>query len=341
MNSVPVPSGPRSFAWAILAGCLVAAGPAGVRGEVSAPAGNAGVAVAASAALDSAPPSGAIEAVGEDLPGNGNPYRAIVARNAFRLKDPLPPPPPPTNAPPPVEPPKIDVKLAGLGEINGVRWAYLMVPDDKRQGQFLYPSLTDDPKRGDTRHGGVEVREINVKKQYVRVVNGGIEASLNFKDHGIKGTPAPAAGAKPGGVPPPPGTPGANPARPQTTIVVPAAGSANAQAAGQGQAEPVVFSRSRSRASADGAGTGGGGATGAAAGGGGNLVIPSTPSVNFPTRPVRSETSTPSTPATPSIPLDQQIETLLNQRKVYEAAGVPLPPIPGMPAPTPTPTPEQ
>ena len=270
-----------------------------------------------------------------EVTDNGNPYRAIVARNAFRLKEPLPPPPPPTNAPPPPEQPKVDVKLAGLAEISGVRYAYLMVPDTERPGQFQYPTLTDDPDRGSVRHGsGLEVREINVKGQSVRLVNGGVEATINFKDNGVKAPPAPAAGK--------PGQPGGNPGNlPKPTVVpVPtgAPGSANASPA---NSEPMVFSRSRSRANQmeNAAVNSGVPATtssgiplsvlAASAGGTGGA------DVSVPTRPIRTTGGGgTSTPATPQVSLEQEYQALLRQRQVADQEGIRLPPIPGLPLPS-------
>lgn len=262
--------------------------------------------------------------------GDNHPYQAIVARNAFRLKDPLPPPPPPTNPPPVAEPPKIDVKLAGLAEIAGVRYAYLMVPDSERQGQFLYPSLTDNPERGSVRHSsGVEIKEINVKKRTVRMVNGGVEVTLNLKEHGVKSAPAPAG--KPGspGQPPIPrpavntGAPGSN------------AGAVHANPNAGAMAEPLVFSRNPNRASTIPNAT----ATGTPLSGGANA--PSTINSvigtgNLPARPLRTDTTSssgnPGNQASPPIPVAQQYEVLIRQRQAAEAVGIQLPPIPGMPA---------
>jgi hypothetical protein len=267
--------------------------------------------------------------------GDNLPYRAIVARNAFRLKDPLPPPPPPTNAPTAPEPPKIDVKLAGLADIGGVRYAFLMVPDAEHQGQFVYPSLTDNPEKGSVRHGsGLEIREINLKKQTVRLVNGGVEATLNLKEHGVKAAPTPAAK---------PGAPGQPPIpRPNTAPAnaVHGAVNANPNAAGA-MAEPLVFSRNPNRASA-------------------TLNNPTTANgipaainlqstlnsgvgtANLPTRPLRTDTTTSAgnaaNQASPPIPVAQQYEVLIRQRQAAEAVGIQLPPIPGI-SPTPEPTP--
>lgn len=259
----------------------------------------------------------------------GSPYGAIVARNAFRLKEPLPPPPPPTNAPPPPEQPKVDVKLAGLSEIRGVRFAYLMVPDADRPGQFQYPTLTDNPEQGRVRHGsGLEVREIDIKSQTVRLVNGGIEATLNFKDNGVKNVPA-AAPAKPG-------QPG-QPPRP-TMTAAPASGlpgAANMAAA----SEAIVFSRNPNRASGGNMNLGGGAGMPASllgqpsfrAGGAGVVV---------PTRPVRTTggggVATPGVvnPPQPQITLEQEYQALIRQRQVADQQGIQLPPIPGLPLPT-------
>lgn len=282
--------------------------------------------------------SGIVGARSDSGSGGGNPYRAIVARNAFRLKDPLPPPPPPTNPPVAPEPPKVDVKLSGLGFINGARWAYFVVPDPKRQGQFLYPALTDDPKNGDVRTESLEVREINLKTRTVRVVNGGQEVSLNFVANGVKAAAAPAAAGRPGtGVPAPSGSgvPGLSATRPATTVVVPATGNITPGPAAHEPA-PNVFSRRGNRAANEGtaspAPTAGVSvpmpvATGAVGAGS---------TVNFPARPVRSEVASPSA-VVPQIPIEHQYDILLRQRQAYDAAGIPLPPIPGLPAPNPTP----
>lgn len=262
----------------------------------------------------------------EAVPDN-NPYLAIVSRNAFRLKDPLPPPPPPTNPPPAPEAPKLDVKLAGLGEINGVRYAYLMLPDTERPGQFVYPALTDNSERGRVRHGsGLEIREIDLRKQTVRLVNGGIEATLNLKEHGVKAAPAPAPGAKPG-VPAPGVQPGVgNVPRPPGAAAVAAPGADRSAPS----AEPIIFSRNPNRAS---------NSTMPAGIGAGSLGVPHQPvsgggTVNFPTRPLRTDASAPQTsPAMPVVPVEQQYEVLIRQRQAAEAVGIQLPPIPGMPSP--------
>jgi hypothetical protein len=267
-----------------------------------------------------------------DATSLNNPYRSIVARNAFRLREPAPPPPPPTNAPPPPDPVKIDVKLAGLAQIKGVRYAYLMVPDTERPGQFVYPSLTDNPEHGRVRHGsGLEVKEIDIKKQTVRVVNGGMEVTLNFKDNGLKkdAVPGVAPGKPgPGGIPAP-GAPGANMNRAgNTTTVFPAGGGGpvpTPEAKGPSSGEPLVFSRNANRASVPtgnpftpnvGMNAGSGGTTG-----GGNSGLPS-----------RIQRIDSATAAIPSVPVEHQYDILIKQRQAGASVGVQFPPIPGMPA---------
>jgi hypothetical protein len=235
------------------------------------------------------------------------------------------------------------VKLAGLAKIKGVRYAYLMVPDADRPGQFLYPSLTDDPTQGRIRHGsGLEVREIDIKKQTVRVVNGGIEATLNFKDNGLKKENVPAAGGppRPGGIPAP-GAPGAAPVLNRAnvkTTVFPAGGGGLPQPPSPAPPsnEPLVFSRNPNRASA-GSGNNfnqglnnnvGGVGVGNASGG---TVAPSPV---LPGRTVRTDSPLANIP---SIPLEQQYDLLIRQRQAAESVGIRLPPIPGMPDPGPTP----
>lgn len=267
-----------------------------------------------------------------------NPYRAIVARNAFRLKDPVPPPPVVT-APVTPEPPKLDVKLAGLAEIAGVRYAYLVVPDASRPGQFEYPALTDDPARGGgVRHkSGIEVQAINLKAQTVRLLNGGIEATLNLKEDGMKNV-ASATPVKPGAAPA--NQPGQVRLRQPNTVVGAGAVAAPATAASSG--EPLIFSRDPNRASGGAGGNAVAGNTAWNANNAGGSVLPSpTSPVTLPTRPVRTEVAVPDGAGNaPVIPVQQQLEVLLQQRQAAEALGVPLPPIPGMPTPPP-PEPQQ
>lgn len=116
-------------------------------------------------------------------------------------------------------------------------------------------------------------------------------------------------------------------------MVVPAAGN---PAPAVHEAAPNVFSRRGNRAANEGA------ATPAPTTG---VSIPMTAvagasgvgsTVNFPARPVRSEVASPSA-VVPQIPIEHQYDILLKQRQAYDAVGIPLPPIPGLPAANPTP----
>ncbi len=248
-----------------------------------------------------------------------NPYRAIVARNAFRLKDPVPLPPPPTNALV-AEKPKVDIKLAGLGEIAGVRYAYLVVPDADHPGQFDYPALTDDPRRGPgVRYkGGIEVRSIDLKAQTVRLMNGGLEATLDLKEDGVKNVASAATK-----VPPP--TAGGRIVHP--TLV----GAGGANAAEPSTGSPLIFSRNPNRAS-DGTVTPAtaGNTTWNAAARVANTLLPApSGAASLPTRPLRTETAVTQTPAQPpEVTAQQQYEVYLRQKQVADSLGVPIPPLP-------------
>lgn len=272
----------------------------------------------------------------------GNPYRAIVAHNAFRLTEPLPPPPPPTNPPAPPEQPKVDIKLAGLSEIKGVRYAHLMLPDPDQAGQFRYLMLTDTPEKAksgrDRDTGGqVIVREIDLKKQTVRAVNGSMEVTLNFEDNGVKVAPAPAAGK--------PGVPAPNPAARQTAsarvVVQPAPGTPPAAA----PSEPIIFSRNPNRASgatapvsatAHDSGMTGVGVSGAMT----TATLPARQlrTSVIPETPQQAAANAQAAPVNSQQVIQQQYDHLLRQKQAAEAVGIPFPPIPGMPAePTPNP----
>ncbi|MGE3313112.1 MAG: hypothetical protein AB7O66_24360 [Limisphaerales bacterium] len=286
-------------------------------------------------AVDNVPEEGDATETAPDVLA-GNPYRAIVVRNAFQLKEPLPPPPPPTNAPPPPEQPKVDVKLAGLAEIKGVRYAYLMVPDADRPGQFLYPTLTDNPGQPGSRvrHQSLEVREIDIKSQTVRLVNGGIEATINFKDNGVKNLAAATPATRPG-------VPGQPAVAPRLTAPLGASPQANAAP----MAEAIVFSRNPNRAS-------GGNSMNGAQGGSSPSMINGIPAsvlaqpinnngsgVVVPTRPVRTtgaggNSASGTVPPQPQITLEQEYQALIRQRQVADQQGIQLPPIPGLPMPT-------
>ena len=121
------------------------------------------------------------EAVSE----NGR-YDGIVERNVFNLH---PPPKPPSadelaaqNKQPP---PKIT--LTGITTILGKKITFLTVPSAKPGGPAEALTLTEGQAQNE-----IEVKEIDEKAGVVKVINHGIEQTLDFDHDGAKGTgPAP------------------------------------------------------------------------------------------------------------------------------------------------------
>jgi hypothetical protein len=161
----------------------------------------------------------------------GNPYSAIPERNAFGIKPPPPPPAPePVVAPPP---PPSNIYLTGVSHVHGRRLAYLVVNAPGGKGQ---KNLTvDDAYDAD----GIKVLGINPKEGTVKILNGTVEQTLNFKDNGMKGTGAPAP--QPGGPPglQPPGGPRPITYQPPT------------HSGGQQGDGPTIIGRKRMREEAD------------------------------------------------------------------------------------------
>src|SRR5436190_447077 len=140
------------------------------------------------------------EAVSE----NGR-YDGIVERNVFNLH---PPPKPPSadelaaqNKQPP---PKIT--LTGITTILGKKITFLTVPSAKPGGPAEALTLTEGQAQNE-----IEVKEIDEKAGVVKVINHGIEQTLDFDHDGAKGTgPAPVGVPSPMQLPVPPGAPPAN-----------------------------------------------------------------------------------------------------------------------------------
>lgn len=130
---------------------------------------------------------------------SGHAYSRIALRNAFGIKPPPPPPPVTVPSNPPVTLPMF---LTGFSMLKGVKQAYLVV---NRPGSKQPDYVT--AKEGEE-YEGFKVLAIDPKKETVRVVNGATEATLNFKDNGMKASaapiaPLPGAPNAPGGVPQP------------------------------------------------------------------------------------------------------------------------------------------
>ena len=114
-------------------------------------------------------------AVGAD----GNPYSAIINRNAFDLRAP---------DPPPAEVPAVlpsNIRLTGIATILGNPRAFLMVQEGP--GKPERSCILSEKERD----GGVEVLAINQRDGSVTVNNAGTVATLTFEKDGIKPGPAP------------------------------------------------------------------------------------------------------------------------------------------------------
>ena len=124
-----------------------------------------------------------------------SPYKVILERNAFNLREPPPPTVlPPTNAPTP----PVNIKLTGVTTNFAGKKAWLMIPAaPPKSPNPQYLSLSEGEKQGE-----IEVLEINEREATVRILNAGVPASLNFKDNGLAAPVAP---------PVIPGAPGALP----------------------------------------------------------------------------------------------------------------------------------
>lgn len=266
----------------------------------------------------------------EDTAPSDNPYRGITRRNAFGLREPAPPPaPPPVVAPPPTVD-KVDVKLAGVSQIGPLRYAHLMLPDKDRPGQFLYPTLTDNPAHGNTRNSSIEVLEIDPLSETVRIRNAGNEMTLTFAENGIKGAPAaPVVPGRPGA----PGTPAGVAVQPGVRVgAVPGAAAVNPNTG------PVVFS---SRAGVASDGTPPLSPTQQVMNQLNAIGAPMEAAAQNVPRPLRTQGGRGieaggmpggmQPPAAPTI--QQQIQNAALQQQEAQRLNVPLPPFPGLPQP--------
>jgi hypothetical protein len=141
--------------------------------------------------------SAGVRAVTPDL--GGNPYRGIVERNVFSLKD---PPPPPKLAPPAAPPVKIT--LTGITTILGNKRALMRAqiparpPEPAKEESYM---LAEGQRDGD-----IEVLTIDEKAGTVKVSNHGVPETLDFANNGAKLVNAPPPIAAPA-LPPPMGIP--------------------------------------------------------------------------------------------------------------------------------------
>ncbi len=227
----------------------------------------------------------------EDKAPPANPYEAIVTRNAFGLKDPPPPPPPPAQPP---EPPVNTgaLKLTGITTLLGKRAMFVF--NDGRTN--IVSDLVREGER-DRFITNLEVLEIDAQARTVKVLFGGEELRLDFVNHGLRPpTNAPQPAVTRVAVARP-GQPGALP--PPLPTLPPTAGN-TAFIATPPNATPAGAVR------------------------------------NLPVRPTRLGQSQPvhtSAPAenAPAVPVEVQLQIMLEQQRVARELNIELPPIPPAP----------
>jgi len=140
----------------------------------------------------------------------------FVVRNPFGLK------PQPTNTvtPPTTSPPiKVDLKLAGITADSDGKRAWIVIPTSPaRPGVAAVTNSTHFAIAEGGRQGDIEVLAIDLKGNTVKILNAGVEVTLDFASHGfaapaalakgpgaLPGAPrvSPVPGAYPPGIPPP------------------------------------------------------------------------------------------------------------------------------------------
>ena len=110
-------------------------------------------------------------------------YEAIVDRNIFRLTSPPPPPAAPTNT----EALDRVIELSGITSISGKKKAWFIVKA-KGAKEPEYINLGENE-----RQGFLEVVNISEAEGEVKVVNSGNAMTLSFKNNAPKALPTPAA----------------------------------------------------------------------------------------------------------------------------------------------------
>jgi hypothetical protein len=130
-----------------------------------------------------------------------NPYKGIIAtRNVFGIRPPAPPPPEPPPQPEAPKTPPPNVFLTGFSSWKGVKKVYLQVtPPGAKFPSYLAMRVGEEQSVGDNQ-SEIKILEIDEREETAKIVNGGQEFTLNFKENGLKATGAPQP---PGGVPGP------------------------------------------------------------------------------------------------------------------------------------------
>ena len=112
-----------------------------------------------------------------------SPYTVIVNRNAFALQ-PIPPPLKPVVTPG-VAATALDIKLTGVAAIFGQPWVLLEIINPLTKKTDRPPILHE----GETYDNRVRIVAIDTAEGRVRIVNDGIETTLDFQTHGVKPNP--------------------------------------------------------------------------------------------------------------------------------------------------------
>lgn len=110
-------------------------------------------------------------------------YERIVARNPFGLNPPPPPAPPEPEEAPPEE---VNVNLTGFSQRNNQSRVHLMIPPEGKDGKVQYLTMTANEK-----HDGIEIVNIDVANESVKIRNAGKLATLTFESNGLKRKAAP------------------------------------------------------------------------------------------------------------------------------------------------------
>lgn len=118
-----------------------------------------------------------------------NPYLGIPERNAFGIKPPPPPPPEPKAIEIPKSP--TNVVLTGFSEFDDGKVVYLMFTAIGAKSPE-YISLHE----GDA-HNGVEVLQIDLASESVRIRQNGTESVLDYKSNGNKAPGGPGVPGTP------------------------------------------------------------------------------------------------------------------------------------------------
>jgi hypothetical protein len=128
-----------------------------------------------------------------------NPYSAVVARNAFGLKD--PPPPKIETLPPPAAPlPK--VVLTGIvTSLMGREPRVLLEVTEQEPGKAA--NVKKPIMRQGEKDGTIEILTIDIANNQVTIRNGGVQTNVTFEVAKASSTPAPGLPGLPGLAPPP------------------------------------------------------------------------------------------------------------------------------------------